>query len=1418
MKTGLVLLCLVGLAAAGRMQKCTASGDPHYQPFGTRGKKAKFTIMGEGEFTLAKTSDFEVTACSQDVSIDRTTASKLTWNRDFAVTETVNGVKYDVIVDGGAYTANQEAQYTIKVLKDDVPQALGDKYAFDGNLGLHSETVANGWNCDANRKKGTCRLIFKDSELSVRLTRAKRGGTWANKGHRFVIKFLNSHHLVTANIATKTAKTAKFGVRTLFNMMVKIPKTETVTGGLCGQSKTMMHTYKASKDFSYFVPATRKLTNCAAGSADDVKDTELAVTELIDAETCDAAAATTAVEACANALTEDILSCVMDGLEACGAADVLPLIDFEQDNVPYSCPANSYISSTAWPITDFDDCTCYWGYSKVDDEAAADAETCKPDFVTTGDTGISTRPNNHVCFCDGGSDRFCMQSSDHSCGYGIKTVGDETKPCYLREAGCVCSPGTYDCTGRSYTIEFKRQPALSTPQTPFGTQPIVTLKDQDGNIVTDSKTTIRISIANVQDDSCKCGGDKPCLHNNAADNTCFAKYTLFGDQVCPAGTTECLPAQTHTKLYQKIVGENPSDANSLEAKTTQCRLHTDQAYLDSRPEFRETLMNVAAGNGFCSGMTPCKHKGDGHCMQKTAFINHDKVPAPVETSTCKGTEDWRRAVPTPSQGWFFETDDSCSMTGELGCSDADHSYAMDKWCDHNCHPKYPGQPAFCPESHCDCTKTTAPQIEDDYDWKCPADRYSDGSCRCTPGTEYCGAIEQKLYQGNVEFDHLTIGTEGRYQLLAEIVMPDQLTGSNNIAVSAKSAVFDVMYPKTAGTTCRAQSQWRLPAMYDSEAHGEGKAWFYEDGKKCTSYQADGTCEAVSEVEYAMDKWCKANKCAEHTLVNHCEFYTPTTTDVRATCASSLYDMFGDCCESKHVDQCGVCNGDGSTCQVVSYAAVTVDYSQPEIVFDASLADSSCSLKTPCMHLNDGHCMPKTFNSPDLTGEAQHCFWDRDSTAAEQSHYKSGTWDVEGRMSGSILTHFEDGNGDCYCSAGTVDISKKLKIEEDAAEEAFQEIEKRIDEVGTPEEKKVVENSKNLDDSKNLRAYDSFGCKDDARYIELSTNYDNILCGTHFKNSGEHGSCWCGFKPTCGAANHPTCSNDLVRSIYLPPMTTAKLYKHCKGATAGGQARYPSLENFGTTAKCVDLTDLDGDGTGYQNLDVSMIQIEGAVLNVKANIVGTISTCYESQCATQVEKCQANADCKSTLEEAEYATAQGEDFSCAVKEMLDTTNAQLKDLYQCIKTVTACGIDAASSKLTELTPARQIYPTNTFTSVFADSSSSFFERRRLVAGAASGSAVVQISTSGNQGVMGATAAGATSSAQFAAGGAAGSGASTASSAGVGTAGAVGIAVGCTAIAALAIAFVIQQKSAAGPVSNANAGTTMAKAAEDHTDVL
>ena len=51
---------------------------------------------------------------------------------------------------------------------------------------------------------------------------------------------------------------------------------------------------------------------------------------------------------------------------------------------------------------------------------------------------------------------------------------------------------------------------------------------------------------------CPCSADKPCLHDNPADNTCLAKQKLSGDMVCPAGTTECTTCCGTDAIAQSI--------------------------------------------------------------------------------------------------------------------------------------------------------------------------------------------------------------------------------------------------------------------------------------------------------------------------------------------------------------------------------------------------------------------------------------------------------------------------------------------------------------------------------------------------------------------------------------------------------------------------------------------------------------------------------------------------------------------------------------------------------------------------------------------------------------------------------------------------------------------------------------------------
>jgi hypothetical protein len=1431
----ITLAFLMAVATARRMDRCTASGDPHYMPFAGKGKKAKYTLMGEGEFTLAKTTDesFHVSACSWDVSKGRdaatTAGKKLTWNRDFQATDSGVTVKVQGVDNNGDW------DYTLTVT------GMTGQSDVTHNLGVH--TAAGSWACDAASKGKMCKkFVTNEDEVEVKLLRKNRKAT---QGHQLVVKFPKTNRIIQANILSPGHQQHKFGKRTLFNINIKVPNnTGKDMAGLCAESKASVRGAAGTAVLEGLKASALGANKCTKQLADPAPeaigtdellfgnggavDNEFVNGEIKD-NACTAAEAAAAVQECSRVAEDDLLGCVLDQLATCDTEGVADLIQFEQDQADYTCPLNSYISAATWPLVSFEDCTCMWGHTRDDD-----AETCTPSELPI--TVEKPDPvQNGACFCDSTAPRHCMHNNDGSCGLPV-LVSDGSSACddpsKAMSAECVCSQGTTDCTGSKYSIEFSTQPSMASPAVAFGQQPIIKLVDSTGAVVKDSKTKVRISIANVQSDECRgCNEQKPCLHDNVGDNTCHAKHELFGDQVCPPGTTECLPKQSTTKLYQNNAEENPNNKDSLFRKTKECR-----------------MTHETSDTTFCSGMTPCKHMNDGTCVQKTAFYSQKVEEEPVNTETCRGTAFWRRAVPSPTTGWFFTTDSSCTMKGALGCADDGHSYAMDKWCDHNCHPRYPGQPAFCPASHCTCQVITAPPTPETPDWRCPADRLNDGTCRCTPGTEFCGAIETTLVNGVGAFEHLTIGTEGRYQLLVEVVMPDQNTGSNNVRVTGTTSVFDVVYPKTRGTTCRAQAQWRKPAMYDSKAHGEGKAWFYEDSKKCLTRSNDGTCGTVdNDVEYAMDKWCKANNCAAFTLANHCEFYTPASSTVSSTCASEKYDMFGDCCHANNVDACGVCGGDGSTCKVTSYMAAPVEVTGDiAVIFNAVQADSSCDIKNPCMHLNDGTCLPKTFNSPQLQGENQHCFWDRQATADQQSNWKYGTWDVEGRMSKSILTPIdvakdpetdlyyplETGNQDCYCSAGTIDISKKLEVEDKAKEDFVETLKTKVDKIKIEVTDGVNPPEVQLLAASNAAtAYNTANCE--GQSIALSSIHYNILCGTHWKNSGGIGSCTGrgNLKFTYDSTPKNTCLNDQVRSIMLPPMTTAKLYKHCKAPTASGQVRYPTLENFGITAKCVDVPS--------SAFDFSNVVLEGNVLQVDAKVVGTEADYFESQCHPYVEKCLEDATCKTALQAAEaLVSGSSSDFLAALKDMapavankpfknllvcsglnafgLEPTTDSLKDIVvDSVPTVSKCKMIRPVQAIQPIIAKRQESVTRFAASFGAES---LFGHRRLV-GAGTTTAMVQVSTSGNQGAIGAATTSPASAAQFTAGSSAVQG--TSSAGGVGAAGTALIAIGCVGVAVAVVAgLATRKKSMDAPkaqISNSNAVTQQASN-EDQTDVL
>lgn len=481
------------------------------------------------------------------------------------------------------------------------------------------------------------------------------------------------------------------------------------------------------------------------------------------------------------------------------------------------------------------------------------------------------------------------------------------------------------------------------------------------------------------------------------------------------------------------------------------------------------------------------------------------------------------------------------------------------------------------------------------------------------------------------------------------------------------------------------------------------------------------------------------------------------------------------------------------------------------------------------------------------------------------------------------TQLEDGNNDCYCSAGTIDISKKMQLEDKTKEDFVATITKKVkdavDQSTTGE--KPIEHVL-LANSGAAVAFNTEGCTGES--ISLTSIYDNILCGTHWDNTGK-GSCngkdrldW-----TMSSSPQNTCTNDQVRSIQLPPMTVAKLYRHCSGASARGQHTYKPIENFGTTTKCFKLTE--------EEYRVSNIILDGDVLKVEAKVVGTVADYFESQCYDYVEKCLDDATCKESLEAAEDLVTSGEaDFMAAMREMAPTTAlTAYSQLLTCAglhaenfnvpqpETTAIDTLETAVPAVVETTPdpveptvttkvvnptkvnnpaniavctfptippkiikcvkpiqpcvAKRVSRVTTFVarqsqlaingevvlnSLVKSRTESIFARRRL-AGAGATMVGMQVSTNGQQSMIGSATTSPASAAQFTAGSSsttAGSG-----SAGLSTSGTALVVVGCVGLVALVAGVAHSRKSSVPKMQVTNSKeVTQTAANEDQTDVL
>ena len=1294
-KTAAAAALLVGVASGAnapttQMQTCAVAGDPHYTPF--TGKKDRYTVMGTGEFVLAAKGTFSVHGCQADENFAsrnfRKTEGAITWNRDVVAED--EGAKVEVTKEG-----------TINITEDGValPQMTWDRTA--------------AWRKTRIAHTGAKVIVTQGYKNGVNIKFAT--------GKMVKVNFFSN---------TKDTKTGlRFGARSGLNVQVITPKEAGYTG-LCNESKSK------GKTFHTVAAADSKFTQGkCVGVVVDKSVSEEDIVREISALPCKALIRTAEL-ACNN--NQD---CVFDVVAGCtGNAPVTAAqreeaketaLIFAPEALPtkaYTCPENSYVNTKTWPLAGFTECKCIWGFTKsADDDACVKATALKKtDVVASGNYATYDRAQ---CFCDPADPRHCSHDGDKTCVLPV-LVGDQAKACMnpsdaLDISKCVCPRSTMDCSATAYTLAQVRAPALARPGMPFGQQPIFELRSNGAAAWNDSETWAKVTIANVQPATCACAGTKPCLHNGVADNTCFEKQELFGEQKCPAGTTECLPEQANVQLFR-------SDANdaSVEIKDKQC--HNDA--------------NTQEKTTYCSGETPCKqqNKGDGTCMPMTTF-KRDVVAAVEEPTkdTCIGTADWRLAEPAPARGWFFTTDATCDMTDAAkGCTEDTHSYAMDKWCDHNCRPKYPGQPSFCPPSHCECGAVEAKNVAPTEGWACPADRVNDGSCRCTAGTEHCGQIMVKAHKGVFSFEHLTIGTAGKYQLKVELVHPDQNTGSGNLNVQSFTSTFEVANSRSTKGECRAQDQWRVPDLPNNPKKGAGQAWFFEDDvARCTDLNADGTCKAVKQV-FAMDTWCKANRCLPHTLGSHCTIVAPPVSlRAAAECPGNKFDGFGDCCQSGRVDQCNVCDGDGSTCTIESYFDTFVtDTATSAEVFEAAKG-KSCPTHAPCAHLNVGDmsCVPKTYASSDkVNADFEYCHQDATSTV---DFWKKGSWDdVNGKASIATGT-YENGNTDCFCPDGTVDVTEKALVEDKAETEFVENYKKKVKEVKAQVAANAIDATlsaemlakeimlKNTDGG--VMLYD-VSCEDAkkglGRSVSITKAKEQALCGMR----------WTGVVPAgrfegvkrCFNPYDTSCTNDSVRCVAVPALTHVKNWRHCSHSTTVKdrgvvipQKQYPTFTNN-------DPTETKYFTVSEEAHDFSMLTVGGNVLTVKAQVVGTKFDAMDQACSAS----PASLTCGKDSECNKHMTAAGQ---CSKKG---------GNVLACFAMNAFTGSKVTAGAWKELLTCfakQQVKKTTNLFKVF--SFPKLFGNRRLASGV---TAAVRVTTGGNNGLIGTPSSSLTGSAQAA----------------------------------------------------------------------
>merc|ERR1711871_627675 len=388
---------------------------------------------------------------------------------------------------------------------------------------------------------------------------------------------------------------------------------------------------------------------------------------------------------------------------------------------------------------------------------------------------------------------------------------------------------------------------------------------------------------------------------------------------------------------------------------------------------------------------------------------------------------------------------------------------------------------------------------------------------------------------------------------------------------------------------------------------------------------------------------------------------------KETCDTNKFDLFGDCCDSGRVDQCGVCDGDGSTCELSYYTSTfadEVDELAVELAENATLANRHCPIFAPCAHIVDESCVPKTYASSTHVDEKfKYCPYNEPTEAI----WREGTWDsAAGKASNATL---EKGNTDCFCPTGTVDLTRKAKIEEKMERDFKEEVQQKIQETKDRVEAKNG-NTVTLQDLQEIK---------EARIVETTTTnkveFFDSPCGGAKKDQAP--------APGAGriviedAHNHPLAAHAFknddgsfkkkfktgdVKCIGLPGQCTVASFAQVaitKLTTV--DLKTTSVVNFVNELSTKKYIAVET----KQQQKVEQVRCGGNINKVRAQVIGTPLTAVEAECKFKLfpQLQEAALPFAELIKDAKQCVARGGQVAeCISRQSVRELTADLKKQF------------------------------------------------------------------------------------------------------------------------------------------------------------